>query len=144
MSITETRLILVRDLAITFGDPPPTHGTMRLPDGTLLHTLELPWRDNQPNVSCIPEGEYWCAPEQRHNRPSYRIHDVPGRSGVLIHTGNFLTDTSGCILPGCDFVPGKPAVYGSSNAMLAISTAAPAGFWLRIQATADSETEEQQ
>ncbi len=26
----------------------------------LVLTLELPWRDNQRNISCIPAGSYTC------------------------------------------------------------------------------------
>lgn len=64
-------------------------------------SLELPWKDNKRSYSCIPPQEYRC---ELHNSDSrgevYRILDVPGRDGVLIHSGNFLSDTKGCILIG--------------------------------------------
>lgn len=71
-------------------------------DLTQVFTLEEPWRDNQPNVSCIPEGSYRCiiAWSNRFQRLMPRLLDVPGRSGILIHPGNTLKDTSGCILVG--------------------------------------------
>lgn len=65
------------------------------------HTLELPWKDNLRRVSCIPEGEYEAI---KHTSPkfgkSFWIKDVSGRSEILIHAGNYNSDTLGCILPG--------------------------------------------
>ena len=29
-------------------------------DNLNLFTLELPWKDNQRNISCIPAGYYFC------------------------------------------------------------------------------------
>ncbi len=64
-------------------------------------TMELPWLDNQRRVSCIPKGTYKAV---RHNSPKFGetfwIQDVPGRSEILIHKGNYTKDTLGCILPG--------------------------------------------
>lgn len=57
-------------------------------------TLELPWKNNQRRVSCIPAGEYKAL---RHKSPSkgwcYELRDVPGRSDILIHSGNWAGDT---------------------------------------------------
>jgi len=72
-------------------------------------TAELPWRDNQKSISCIPAGEYVCA--QRHSKKfehHFHVLEVPGRDWILIHTGNFSGDralgfrshTYGCILVG--------------------------------------------
>jgi hypothetical protein len=67
-------------------------------------TLELPWKDNKNRISCIPIGTY---PVIKHISPKFGecfwIQDVPGRSEILIHKGNFYTDILGCILPGADF-----------------------------------------
>lgn len=63
--------------------------------------LELPWRDNQPNVSCILHGVYKIVRDTFKGRyPNYRIIDVPGRSDIEIHRGNTLADTEGCPLIG--------------------------------------------
>lgn len=71
-------------------------------DGEIMgYTLELPWRGNQRNVSCIPAGEYVC---RRVDSPrygsTYEVCDVPGRSHILVHLGNTVNDTQGCILVG--------------------------------------------
>ena len=66
-----------------------------------LYTLELPDLGNQQNISCIPEGEYEA---HRIYSPKFgkcfHIQDVPGRSEILIHKGNYNKDTHGCILVG--------------------------------------------
>ena len=80
--------------------------------GKLLrwHTLELPWRDNNPRVSCIPEGVYpvaWAfSPAFRRN--TYRLAKTGARTGILIHSANlagdesmgFKTQLRGCIALG--------------------------------------------
>lgn len=64
-------------------------------------TLELPWRNNQNNVSCIPSGTYIA---QKHTSPTkgkcIELLNVPLRSNILIHIGNFTSDIRGCILVG--------------------------------------------
>lgn len=64
-------------------------------------TLELPWKDNQRNISCIPEGAYQV--EKRYSKKfgwHFHITDVDGRKWILIHSGNFYTQIRGCVLVG--------------------------------------------
>lgn len=82
-----------------------------------LITLELPWRMNKRMVSCIPRGIYQCV---WHKSPSkgwcYKVFDVPGRSAILIHPGNWAgdihkgyhTDLKGCIALGLDIDAATP------------------------------------
>lgn len=67
-------------------------------------TLERPWYDNRPEVSCIPEGEYMAkrVVKPKHGE-CFQIMDVPNRSDILIHKGNFPTDSQGCIIVGEQF-----------------------------------------
>ena len=98
----------VRLTRIETGDQ-GTLGVLSVPGANPLYTLELPWRDNRQNVSCIPAGEYTARVTQspRFGRV-YHIQNVPGRSGVLIHSGNlagdvglgYLTHSHGCPLIG--------------------------------------------
>lgn len=64
-------------------------------------TLELPWKNNAKYVSRIPEGDYIAI---RHTSPKFGktiwIQEVPNRTEILIHAGNFHRDTLGCILVG--------------------------------------------
>lgn len=80
-----------------------TLGRMFDEDGLwMCETLELPWRDNQRGISCIPEGVYECKLAHSPSRgyPVYWLQDVPGRKDVQIHIGNFTKDIRGCILVG--------------------------------------------
>ena len=76
--------------------------------GQVLHTLELPWRGNRAQRSCIPPGSYGCSLVQSPRLGQvYGVHDVPGRSAVLIHSANlagdvdmgYTTQLQGCIAP---------------------------------------------
>lgn len=63
--------------------------------------VELPWRDNQRNISCFPEGFYvmkkrWSPRFGNH----FKFLDVPNRSYILIHRGNFVSDLRGCLAVG--------------------------------------------
>lgn len=65
------------------------------------YTLELPWNGNQHNSSCIPEGKYKVTKIYSPKfGKCFLLHDVPDRSAILIHKGNYNTDTRGCILVG--------------------------------------------
>ena len=77
--------------------------------GVNLHVIELPWRDNLSNLSCIPCGEYLCeAVRSPRFGVVYQVKGVPDRSHVLIHAGNYAGDSTlgfrthshGCILLG--------------------------------------------
>jgi hypothetical protein len=81
--------------------PDYTAGMLLLEGIPFCSTLELPWRENQRNVSRIPEGDYHVFPRfsQRHGH-AFWLQDVPGRQDILIHSGNTTADTQGCILVG--------------------------------------------
>lgn len=109
------------------------------PDGTLgklyvndkdtklfCYTYELPWRSNahdDPNTpqnegSCIPAGKYNIIKETQPKRGNvFRLYDVPGRSGILIHSGNDEKDTIGCILVGFTVDNNKIKVGRSKQAL---------------------------
>lgn len=84
-----------------------TLGRLTLPSGNAIVTLELPWRQNQTNVSCIPPGAYVAHWLERSGSGKYRrvwhVRNVPGRTGILFHAGNLPEHTWGCILPGLRF-----------------------------------------
>lgn len=66
--------------------------------------LELPYNDNAPCASSIPEGEYTVSPRYNEKFGHHLIvNDVPGRSWILFHSGNFPDQTQGCILVGMRF-----------------------------------------
>ena len=55
--------------------------------------LELPWRENRRQVSCIPPGSYelrpWSSPKFRR---ALEVVGVPVRTAILIHGGNLAGD----------------------------------------------------
>ena len=91
--------------------------------GFICYSMELPWFNNKPNVSCIPDGDYSVSYMNRSASGKYKdvyhVKGVKGRSGILIHKGNTESDTLGCILPGSrvGYLGGKRAVLGSAQAM---------------------------
>ena len=101
-------------------------------------TLELPWLNNKRNESCIPLGNYKVVARQsaRYNK-HYHIKDVPGRSFVLIHIGNYYTQTKGCILVGKSVSDingdGYLDVTNSKSALQELLKLAPNGFDLEIK-----------
>lgn len=107
-------------------EPDWTPGTLTLPSGEELKTLENPWRNNEPNVSCIRAGVYLCRWLERSASGKYRrcwvVLDVPGRSGILFHPGNLVRHTWGCILPGMKHgvLESQPAVLSSGRGMNAM------------------------
>lgn len=98
-----------------------TKGALCFDNEPELLTLELPWLDNETKLSCIPEGKYRVSLQfsQRFQRPLFKIMDVPGRSGILFHSGNTVRDIEGCILIGQRFghLDGFPAVLNSQKAL---------------------------
>jgi len=103
-----------------------TRGVLIVGDD-VFYTLELPWKNNERNVSCIPVGTYKAIHLPRSHSGKYHnvyhVQQVAGRSGILIHAGNTTTDTDGCILIGINkgHLYGKPAVLQSKNAMVALN-----------------------
>lgn len=94
-------------------------GVLELDDKEICKTLELPWRDNQKGISCIPVGEYKLSPYPSSKFGEvYIVNDVPNRTGILIHTGNTVLDIEGCILVGDSYgkLNGKSAVLNSRQA----------------------------
>ena len=66
-----------------------------------FYTLELPYKNNEFQISCIPKGTYNV--EKRYStkyKNHFHVLDVPNRTYILIHSGNYNTHTKGCILVG--------------------------------------------
>jgi len=65
-------------------------------------TLELPWLGNEPNISCIPEGDYECVKytSPRSGSEVILVLTVEGREAIEIHSGNYTRQILGCILVG--------------------------------------------
>jgi len=81
--------------------PNGTNGKLESDGKFICYTIELPWKENETKVSCIPEGEYVI--RKRYSR-KYKWHlevmDVPSRKGILLHpANNAQSELKGCIAP---------------------------------------------
>lgn len=95
--------------------PTETLGSIYGSDQHLVcKTLELPWKNNKQNESCIPEGEYVVKKMQPGYGREYgyfRFMNVPGRninrqlgmSTILMHRITYVEDLLGCIGIGSRF-----------------------------------------
>ena len=100
-NLNQINLLLIRD---TFSEQ-STIGELFLNGERMCDTLENPWKDNQRNISCIPEGEYkvrlrLARESATRDYLHLLVQDVPDRDWILFHRGNSAKDTSGCILVG--------------------------------------------
>ena len=81
--------------------PEGTNGKLECEGRLICNTIELPWRNNERRVSCIPEGEYFI--EKRYSlKFKWHLHvlDVENRSLILFHpANNALKELNGCIAP---------------------------------------------
>ena len=87
----ETKVTLTRLSTSETG----THGVLSVNGRAMLVTLE-------PPKAIVPPGQYklrlrWSP---RFKRKLFEVADVPGHTDVLIHPGNTIKDTKGCILVG--------------------------------------------
>lgn len=157
MSEPEKAKAAVLTLTRNFERDGGTFGTL-VGLGLELATVELAWRDNRSKVSCIPPGRYELRP-RRFNRGGYEaaeVRDVPGRTHILIHVGNWPQDVLGCICPGLSQGPlrraGAPAatwaVYSSRVAFGRLMEALRAEWaedretWIEIIGVGEEPAEE--
>jgi hypothetical protein len=73
-----------------------------------LPMFTVPMKLNSPCINCIPEDTYSVTKIYSPTKGRcFQVHDVPGRTAILIHKGNYATgkkvDTQGCILVGSGF-----------------------------------------
>lgn len=98
-----------------------TFGTIELPSGLTLFTVERPWLGNKPFVSCVPTGQYGL---KRRRSPKvkmitdgrwetgFEITNVHGRSLVMLHPANWPDELNGCV--------GVGMAYGILNGRLGV------------------------
>jgi hypothetical protein len=82
-------------------DASGVNGELYIDAALECYTIELPWLNNRPNRSCIPEGTYVLKERYspRHGR-HLEVTGVKGRSFILIHSANnALAELRGCIAP---------------------------------------------
>lgn len=94
-------------------NPKETPGILEAQNAGAIFTcksLELVWLDNKSVISCIPAGTYQCSWtfSPKFMRYTYQVLNVPKRSGIRFHWGNYgygkTVSIQGCILLGASFL----------------------------------------
>ena len=101
------------------------------------YILELPDRNNQRSIYRIPEGDYTCVKRYSEKyRDHFHVLDVENRDFILIHYGNYYTNTRGCLLVGSGLVDidgdGLRDVTHSKKTMNMLNKLLPRTFELSI------------
>ena len=101
IEVKGVNLLIIRE---TFTDK-STIGKLFVNGEYFCYTLELPYRDNQRRISCIPSGEYkvrlrLARESATRDYLHLLVQDVPDRTYILFHRGNRPSHTKGCILVG--------------------------------------------
>jgi len=110
-------------------------GSLTLNGKELCKTLELPWKDNAPQISCIPVGTYECQPWDSIKFPNvWEITDVPDRVAILIHNANTPNQIKGCVAVGMTYgvFDGVQGVARSREALNFLRQTLPPKFTLKI------------
>jgi len=124
----------------TENNPDATFGELLINGAHACFTLEDAWRDNRPRVSCIPAGTYEVIPHGWEDGSTvkfkrvWEITGVPGRSAILIHQGNTVDDTVGCVLVGTTLgmIDGRRGILGSNAALNKLRATLPKAFTLIV------------
>jgi len=112
--------------------PKGTFGMLSLNGEPLTVTCEEPWLDNAKMVSCIPDGKYQVEKYSSAKFPYvWEIKGVPNRTAILIHAGNTIDDTHGCVLVGRCF--NKYSISESQAALTFLRTRLPDSFMLTVR-----------
>ena len=61
--------------------------------------------------TAILKGEYDVIPKESWQSYQWYLENVPGRSGIAIHSGNTYEDTEGCLLTGSNYIKNNDGTY---------------------------------
>ena len=81
--------------------PEGTNGTIQYNKKIICYSIELPWKNNLADISCVPEGRY-ALKKIYTEKFGWHLHleNVKGRGLIMIHpANNALRDLEGCIAP---------------------------------------------
>lgn len=115
-------LLPVVDLIRLEEGPEGTFGVLLINRKVFCFTLEKQDLLNKENVSNIPgPQQYTCEKyySPKFNQKLFKVLDVPGRNDIIIHYGNALENTKGCILLGMQVghIEGIRAILNSVSAV---------------------------
>ncbi len=101
-----------------------------------IYTIELPWKDNEPDVSCIPAGIYTLKSYNSvKHKDVWEYQDIPNRVYCLLHPANYacnvkdteghiihLNELEGCTAVGFGIDESVPMITRSQDAMAYLRT----------------------
>ncbi len=103
-----TRLVITREASTDEG----TFSKGVLDSDLTWDFVELPWKNNEQGLSCVPAGEYTAriVHSKHFGRPVYLLEGVPDRDAIEIHPANwggdielgYHSDLKGCAAPGTE------------------------------------------
>lgn len=101
----------------------------------VCYTCELPWKNNQNQISCIPHGVYTVTKFKSPSKGDvFLVHDVPHRDMIEIHAGNTMHDVLGCICvgDGTGTIKELPAVLNSKMTLAKMLDTMPDSFTMEV------------
>lgn len=119
-----------------------TNGKIIYRDWVLHDTIELPWRENQRNISCIPEGRYRLTlyPSKKFGM-RLLINNVKGRDGILIHPANDAAkELQGCVAPvttAIGFGRGSISLFATNQFQDMVTGMINQGYQIYLTITSD-------
>jgi len=130
------QFLIVRSAALSSATG--TFGSLSIDGEPFCATCEQPWNDNQPDVSCIPPGDYELLPYDSpahgptvvfHN-PQLGVYGTPvmippgqtGRSLCEIHNANWPFQVRGCVALGAHVMFIPPNGQGVSSSVATFTT----------------------
>lgn len=90
----------------------------------------------EPVIPAIPDGTYDCIP---HSGPKFQnvweVTNVPGHSAILLHSGNTIDDTHGCVMVGSYLanINGKRGLANSRLTLSNLREILPSTFQLTVK-----------
>jgi hypothetical protein len=127
---------------ITKSLPTGTFGELSYQGEVLCVTVERQFKNNAPNISCIPAGMYTL---KKHVSPKFgacfalensnigvTIEGPSLRTHCLMHVANWPEQLAGCIAPGMHFHPSRWGVASSRDAFDMLMALLPESSALEI------------
>lgn len=96
-----------------------THGYLIYEGVIFGHTLELPWRNNMEDISCIDGGEYSLSLHYRKDKHVWvvKLEDKNDRTLINIEIANEVSELKGCAALGKGLDPKTENILNSGEAV---------------------------
>lgn len=97
-------------------DAKGTLGHITIGGEPVCFSVERPWVRNIKTVSCIPPGRYSISEHKSASKGlCWKLGGTAPREHILLHVGNTMGDSRGCILPVTSVHPNRTPYFGASS-----------------------------